>query len=57
MCLTEDEEVLRVFKRMILRMIMGSVKGEDGELRRIMNHEIRETMGGEDIVRDIKPQS
>ncbi|XP_072398297.1 uncharacterized protein [Diabrotica undecimpunctata] len=57
MCLTEkDEEKLRIFERKILRRIMGPIRMDNGEMRRRMNHGLRDIIKGEDIVRYIKAQ-
>ncbi|XP_072397905.1 uncharacterized protein [Diabrotica undecimpunctata] len=57
MCLTEkDEEKLRIFESKILRRIMGPIRMDNGKMRRRMNHELRDIIKGEDIVKFIKTQ-
>ncbi|XP_072392077.1 uncharacterized protein [Diabrotica undecimpunctata] len=57
MCFTEkDKEKLKIFERKILRQIMGPIRMDNGEMRRRINHELRDIMNGKDIVRFIKAQ-
>jgi hypothetical protein len=51
-----DEENLGIFERKVLRKIAGSRRTEEGECRRLINHEIRDIIEGEDIVGFVKAQ-
>lgn len=44
------EEKLRIIERNIMSRIHGPIKTDQGEIRILMNHEIRNLMEGDDIV-------
>lgn len=53
--LTEkEEEKLKILERKIIRAITGPKKISENESRQLMNHEVEEIMGKENIVRTIK---
>lgn len=49
-----EEEKLKILERKVIRSIMGPKKISENEYRQLMNHEIEEILGKENIVRVIK---
>lgn len=51
-----DIERLKCFEKRIRRKIYESKTVHEKEYRRLLNHEITETLGGKDIVKIVKSQ-